>query len=44
VTVLQFPLIRRLVRKSIARRLREGACRDLVAFQYGVPVRWLSRQ
>lgn len=40
--VLQFPRLCALVRKSIARRMRAGACRDLVATQYGVSVRWLE--
>lgn len=42
VNVLQFPRLCALVRRSITRRMREGACRDLVAFQYGVSVRWLE--
>lgn len=40
--VLQFPRLTSLVRRSIARRMREGAPRALVAAQYGVSVRWLG--
>lgn len=40
--VLQFPKLCRLVRRSIASRMKQGACRDPVAAQYGVSVRWLG--
>jgi hypothetical protein len=42
--VLQFPKLTKSVRRSMERRLRDGAPPGIIAVQYGVSIRWLRMQ